>query len=49
MSSSGEVGAADPDGEAPKQIQMRLSHSSTQVTLDRYGHLLERIDRETAD
>jgi integrase len=35
-------------GEHPKSIQTRLGHSSIQVTIDRYGHLMDGLDRETA-
>ncbi len=36
-------------GEHPKIIQSRLGHSSIQVTMDRYGHLMEGLDERTAD
>ncbi|MEX1134120.1 MAG: tyrosine-type recombinase/integrase [Acidimicrobiia bacterium] len=36
-------------GEHPKAIQTRLGHSSIQVTMDRYGHLMEGLDDRTAD
>ncbi len=36
-------------GEHPKTIQTRLGHSSIQVTMDRYGHLMEGLDSRTAD
>lgn len=36
-------------GEHPKAIQARLGHSSIQVTMDRYGHLMEGLDSRTAD
>ena len=36
-------------GEHPKTIQTRLGHSSIQVTMDRYEHLLEGLDDCTAD
>ena len=36
-------------GEHPKTIQTRLGHSSIQVTMDRYGHLMEGLDARTAD
>ena len=36
-------------GEHPKTIQIRLGHSSIQVTMDRYGHLMEGLDDRTAD
>lgn len=35
-------------GEHPKTIQTRLGHSSIQVTMDRYGHLMEGLDSRTA-
>ena len=36
-------------GEHPKVIQTRLGHSSIQVTMDRYGHLMDGLDDQTAD
>ncbi|HDH27185.1 MAG TPA: site-specific integrase [Actinobacteria bacterium] len=36
-------------GEHPKAIQTRLGHSSIQVTIDRYGHLMDGLDNQTAD
>jgi len=36
-------------GEHPKVIQLRLGHSSIQVTLDTYGHLFEGLDVAAAD
>ncbi len=30
-------------------IQTRLGHSSIQVTIDRYGHLMDGLDGQTAD
>ncbi len=36
-------------GEHPKAIQTRLGHSSIQVTIDRYGHLMDGLDSQTAD
>ncbi len=36
-------------GEHPKAIQTRLGHSSIQVTIDRYGHLVDGLDDQTAD
>ncbi len=36
-------------GEHPKVIQLRLGHSSIQVTLDTYGHLFEGIDEAAAE
>ncbi len=38
-----------PQGEHPKVIQLRLGHSSIQVTLDTYGHLFEGLDEAAAD
>jgi integrase len=35
-------------GEHPKSIQTRLGHSSIQVTIDRYGHLMDGLDYQTA-
>ncbi len=35
-------------GEHPKAIQTRLGHSSIQVTIDRYGHLMDGLDDRTA-
>ncbi len=35
-------------GEHPKSIQTRLGHSSIQVTIDRYGHLMDGLDERTA-
>ena len=36
------------EGEHPKSIQTRLGHSSIQVTIDRYGHLMDGLDERTA-
>ncbi len=36
------------EGEHPKTIQTRLGHSSIQVTMDRYGHLMDGLDEQTA-
>lgn len=36
-------------GEHPKVIQLRLGHSSIQVTLDTYGHLFEGLNEAAAD
>ncbi|VAW05105.1 hypothetical protein MNBD_ACTINO01-1388, partial [hydrothermal vent metagenome] len=36
------------EGEHPKNIQTRLGHSSIQVTMDRYGHLMDGLDEQTA-
>jgi len=35
-------------GEHPKSIQTRLGHSSIQITIDRYGHLMDGLDHQTA-
>lgn len=35
-------------GAHPKAIQERMGHSSIQVTLDRYGHLYEGMDKQLA-
>ncbi len=35
-------------GEHPESIQTRLGHSSIQVTIDRYGHLMEGLDHQPA-
>ncbi|MFQ5948974.1 MAG: tyrosine-type recombinase/integrase, partial [Acidimicrobiia bacterium] len=35
-------------GEHPKTIQTRLGHWSIQVTIDRYGHLMDGLDDQTA-
>ena len=35
-------------GKHPKSIQTRLGHSSIQVTIDRYGHLMDGLDHQTA-
>ncbi|MGH8875674.1 MAG: tyrosine-type recombinase/integrase [Acidimicrobiia bacterium] len=36
-------------GEHPKIIQTRLGHSSIQMTIDRYGHLMVGLDDQTAE
>jgi integrase len=36
-------------GVHPKAIQELLRHSSSQLTMDVYGHLFEQVQRETAD
>lgn len=36
-------------GEHPKVIQLRLGHSSIQVTLDTYWHLFEGLDEAAAE
>jgi integrase len=43
------VALAIAQGAHPKAIQSRLGHSSVQVTLDRYGHLLPELDAAIAD
>jgi integrase len=35
-------------GEHAKSIQTRLGHSSIQVRIDRYGHLMDGLDHQTA-
>jgi integrase len=36
-------------GVHPKAIQELLRHSSIQLTMDTYGHLMEQVQQETAD
>jgi integrase len=36
-------------GEHPEVIQLRLGHSSIQVTLDTYGHLFDGLDEAAAN
>ena len=36
-------------GEHPKVIQTRFGHSTISVTMDRYGHLMDGLDDQTAD
>lgn len=36
------------EGAHPKAIQTRMGHSSTNVTLDRYGHLFPELDESIA-
>jgi integrase len=36
-------------GERPKVIQLRLGHSSIQITLNTYGHLFEGLDEAAAE
>jgi integrase len=36
------------EGEHPRTIQTRIGHSSIQVTMDRYGHLMDGLDEQTA-
>jgi integrase len=35
-------------GESPKYIQSQLGHSSIQITLDRYGHLMPEVNEQAA-
>ncbi|MEE9566137.1 MAG: site-specific integrase [Desulfobacteria bacterium] len=35
-------------GENPKYIQTQLGHSSIQITMDVYGHLMDTVNREAA-
>lgn len=35
-------------GENPKYIQTQLGHSSIQITMDVYGHLMDNVNREAA-
>ena len=36
-------------GEHPKYIQMQLGHSSIKITMDVYGHLLEKVNVKSAN
>jgi integrase len=36
-------------GEHPKLISEQLGHASTQITLDRYGHLMEQSYDDASD
>lgn len=36
-------------GVHPKVVQERLGHSSIALTLDRYSHVIEGMDREAAE
>lgn len=36
-------------GVHPKVVQERLGHSSISITLDRYSHVIEGMDREAAE
>jgi integrase len=36
-------------GSHPKEIQVRLGHSSSKITLDRYSHLMDGMDEDLAD
>ncbi|CAN5185076.1 hypothetical protein BH18ACT4_BH18ACT4_12110 [soil metagenome] len=42
------VALAIAEGAHPKAIQTRMGHSSINVTLDRYGHLLPELDEAIA-
>jgi integrase len=42
------VALAIAEGAHPKAIQVRMGHSSSQVTLDRYGHLFPALDEQIA-
>ncbi|MBW3537381.1 MAG: tyrosine-type recombinase/integrase [Actinobacteria bacterium] len=42
------VALAIAEGAHPKAIQARMGHSSINVTLDRYGHLLPELDEGIA-
>lgn len=42
------VALAIAQGAHPKAIQMRMGHSSVQVTLDRYGHLFPELNGQIA-
>jgi integrase len=37
------------EGLTPKKVQMRMGHSSIQVTYDLYGHLFDKRDVDMAD
>jgi integrase len=43
------VALAIASGAHPKAIQVRMGHSSINVTLDRYGHLFPELDEAIAD
>lgn len=36
-------------GVHPKVVQERLGHSSVALTLDRYSHVIEGMDRDAAE
>lgn len=36
-------------GVHPKVVQERLGHSSIAIALDRYSHVIESMDRDTAE
>jgi len=42
------VALAVASGARAKSIQARMGHSSIQVTLDTYGHLLPEVDEQVA-
>ena len=42
------VALAIAEGAHPKAIQTRTGHSTINVTLDRYGHLLPELDEAIA-
>jgi integrase len=42
------VALAIAEGADPKAIQVRMGHSSINVTLDRYGHLFPELDEAIA-
>jgi integrase len=42
------VALAIAEGAHPKAIQVRMGHSSINVTLDRYGHLFPELDEAIA-
>ena len=42
------VALAIAEGGHPKAIQVRMGHSSMNVTLDRYGHLFPELDEAIA-
>lgn len=43
------VALAIASGAHPKALQVRMGHSSINVTLDRYGHLFPELDEAIAD
>ena len=36
-------------GNSPKVAQERLGHSSYQITMDIYSHVLKKVEQEAAD
>ncbi len=42
------VALAIAEGDHPEAIQTTMGHSTTNVTLDRYGHLLLELDEAIA-